>query len=631
MKTLLGLLLVTLTCGLARAGQPPPDERAAAYYAAHKGFFRFATPADLPKDLEWKNGDDQKEFADPAAVRGGVLRQFLAGTPPTLRRVGPNANHGFRGELYDSNDFGLLASHPDTDEPIPALATSWALSKDGLTAYFRLDPAARFTDGQPVTADDFFFTFYFHRSPWANAEWYADYYTKEFGGITKYDDLTIAVHAPRRRPRPLDWLGGLSPTPRGFFRDFGPNYEKLYNDRFQPTTGPYYVAADGFQRDKQLELTRVRDWWGDHRKFYRHRYNPDTIRYTVIREVDSAYESLLAGELDFMAIGMPRYWYGTNDKEAYRRGFLTKVQFFNDIPRPPYGLYINTMRPLLSDRDVRVGLQHATDFQRVIDGFYRGDYERLNQFCEGLGRYTDESVRARRYSPELARAAFARAGFVRSGPDGILVNAIGERLSFRLTFDNGDRRKCLATLVESARRCGLEYRPETLERTTMYRKVMEKNHDIVFWAWSASGRLPSLWESHHSANAYDALPDGRRAPKRQTNNITGIANPELDRLIDRFRTSTDEQEMIGLAHAAQRLIHEEADFIPGFRVPGYRLAHWGWVRFPAWFDVRSAEDPGSYGLFWLDTARREKDLADFRAGVTRGEPRTMIMDQWRTR
>ena len=149
MKTLLRLLLVTLTCGLARAGQPPPDERAAAFYAQHKDFFRFATPADLPKDLEWKNGDDQKEFADPAAVRGGVLRQFLAGTPPTLRRVGPNANHGFRGELYDSNDFGLLASHPDTDEPIPALATSWALSKDGLTARARITAGLMNEEGFP--------------------------------------------------------------------------------------------------------------------------------------------------------------------------------------------------------------------------------------------------------------------------------------------------------------------------------------------------------------------------------------------------------------------------------------------------------------------------------------------------
>ena len=626
MRFLLALLCLV---GIARA-ETYQDPKAKAFYEAHPDFFRFAKPADLPKDLVWKDGSEQKEFADPRAVRGGVLRQFMASTPPTLRRVGPNANNGFRGELYDNNDFGLLAGHPNTDEAIPALAISWAMSADGLTAYFRLDPNAKFTDGQPITADDYFFTFYFHRSPWAKADWYADHYTREWGGVTKFDDHTIAVKAPRKRPYQLELLGGLRPTPRQFFKDFGPNYEKAYNDRFQPTTGPYYVKPEDFVREKSLTLTRVADWWGDRRRYYRHRFNPDAIHYGVIRDLDSAYNSMLAGEIDFMPIMMPRYWYGTNEKKAYQHGYLTKAQFFNDIPRPPYGLYLNTQRPMLSDVNVRVGLQHATDFQRVIDGFYRGDYERLQQFSEGLGKFTDPSLRVRRYSPELARAAFAKAGFTREGPDGILTNAAGERLSFRLTFDTSDRRKYLATLVESARRCGVELRPETLEHTTMYRKVMEKNHDIVFWAWSVSSRLPQLWESHHSENAVEVLADGRKVPKRQTNNITGVDDPELSKLIDRFRDATEEDEMIRLSFAMQRRIHDLADFIPGFRVPGYRIAHWNWVKFPEGFDVRAAEDPGQYGLFWLDPAQREADLKDFREGKVRGAPKTVIEDRWRT-
>ena len=626
MKALFAFLFVLTTA----SAQTFEDPKAAAYFAEHKDFFHYATPADLPKDLVWHDGSEQKEFADSRAVRGGTLRQFTAGTPPTLRRVGPNANNNFRGELYDNNDFGLLSSHPNTDEPIPALATSWAMSPDGMTAYFRLDPKAQFTDGQPITADDYFYAFYFHRSPWAKADWYADFYTREWGGITKYGAHTIAIKAPRKRPYQLEQLGELRPLPRNFFKDFGPNYEKLYNDRFQPTTGAYFVGPTGFQREKSVTLTRVQDWWGDHRKFYRHRYNPDVIEHGVIRDPEIAYASMLAGEIDFMPIMMPRYWYGTNEKKAYQNGFLTKAQFFNDIPRPPYGLYLNTQKPLLADLDVRVGLQHATDFQRVIDGFYRGDYARLNQFSEGLGKFTDPSIRPRRYSPELARAAFAKAGFTQVGPDGILMNAAGERLSFRLTFDTSDRRKYLATLVESARRCGVEYRPETLEHTTMYRKVMEKNHDIVFWAWSVSGRIPALWESHHTDNAVEKLADGRKVPKRQTNNITGIDDPALSKLIDQFRNATEEDEMIKLSFRMQHRIHDLADFIPGFKVPGYRIAHWGWVKFPEGFDVRSAEDPGQYGLFWLDPRQREVDLKDFLDGKVRGAPKTVIEDRWRT-
>ena len=628
MKTLFALL-VTCLAFTSVSAETFRDPRAAEFYKQHPEFFHFAQASDLPKDLDWKDGAEQQEFADPRAIRGGTLHQMVITTPPTLRRVGANANNGFRADLYENNDLGLLASHPNTDEPIPGLALRWALSKDGLTAYFKLDPNARFTDGQPVTADDFFYSFYFFRSPWADAEWYADFYTKEFGGITRYDDHTIAVHAPRLRPRQLEWLGDLRPTPREFFKDFGPDYLKRYNDRQQPTTGAYYVPADGFRRNQSITLQRVPRWWAEERRFYRYRFNPDAIQHLVIREMDNAYESLMAGELDFMLIGLPRFWYGANEKPAYQLGYLTKVQFYNDIPRPPYGLYINTQKPGLDDRNVRVGLQHATDFQRVIDGFYRGDFERLNQFSEGLGQYTDPSIRARRYSPELARAAFAQAGFTTVGSDGILMNAAGRRLSFRLTFDSTDRRKMLATLIESARRCGVEYIPETLEHTTMYRKVMEKNHEICFWAWSVSSRVPAFWESHHSDNALEKLPDGRRVPKRQTNNITGIDNPELSKLIDEFRVATKEDDMVRLSFRIQNIMHADADFIPGWRVPGYRVGHWNWVKFPESFDVRGGDEPLTYGLYWLDPAEREKSLAAFRAGQKRGEPKSVVHDKYR--
>ena len=631
-RLLAALLLLAAVAGAApmRPEEVHADPKAAAFYASKPAFFRFARPEDLPKDLVWKDGSEEPEFADPKAVRGGTLRMMLRTSPPVLRRVGPNSNNGFRGYAYDANDLNLIGAHPNTLRPIPALATHWALSPDGMTAYFRLDPEARFTDGQPVRADDFLYTFYFHLSPWIQAPWYSDFYGREFAGITKYDDLTIAVHAPRRRPDPLYWLGGLGPTPRHFFKDFGPDYVTAYAQRFQPTTGAYHLDPADFQRDQQVTFRRVAKWWGDDRRFYRHRFNPEAVEFRIVREVDKAHQMFLQGEFDLQPVGTPRYWYGLNELPAYQLGYVAKVQFYNEIPRPPYGVYLNSLRAPLDNRDVRLGVQHSLDFGRVIDTFYRGDYDRLNQFSEGFGDFTDPSIKARPYSPRLAREAFARAGYDRAGPDGILVNRDGRRLSLLLTMDDSDRRKFLATLVESARRCGLELRTEALEQTTQYRKVMEKRHDMAFWAWSATGKWPELWQSHHSDNAVERTPDGRVLPKRQTNNLTGTALPELDALIDRFRASEDEAEMRALSHRAQRIIHEDAAFVPAFRVPGYRIAHWPWLRFPADFDVRGSDEPYVSGLFWLDPAGREATLADFRAGKRRGPPVNATFDRWRT-
>ena len=59
------------------------------------------------------------------------------------------------------------------------------------------------------------------------------------------------------------------------------------------------------------------------------------------------------------------------------------------------------------------------------------------------------------------------------------------------------------------------------------------------------------------------------------------------------------------------------------------MGHWGWVKFPAGFDVRSADEPLTYGLFWLDPAQRERELKEFRAGETKGPPRSVIEDAFR--
>jgi microcin C transport system substrate-binding protein len=167
---------------------------------------------------------------------------------------------------------------------------------------------------------------------------------------------------------------------------------------------------------------------------------------------------------------------------------------------------------------------------------------------------------------------------------------------------------------------------------------MEKNHELCFWAWSTTGLQPELWQSHHGANAVDKLSDGALIPKRQTNNITGTHIPELSDLIDQFRVSTNQTEMIDLTFRAQKIIHDEASFIPGFCVPSYRLGHWSWLKFPADFDVRTSDDPLGGGLFWIDPVEKKRvqnilSRPQWFQSLTeeqKSPPSTLIYDQWRT-
>ena len=102
----------------------------------------------------WQTSADYDLIGDPRAVKGGVFREEQPGFPGTLRIYGPEANTILNGMIQTQVYETLLFVHPTTLEFIPVLATHWQISPDKLTYRFRINPNARFSDGQPVTADD---------------------------------------------------------------------------------------------------------------------------------------------------------------------------------------------------------------------------------------------------------------------------------------------------------------------------------------------------------------------------------------------------------------------------------------------------------------------------------------------
>ena len=135
-----------------------------AYYAANPEFFSFKTPADLPADLEWEDGSHLPEIGSPNAKKGGTQYRTLQDFPRTLRTAGPDSNGSFRPFILDDTWVRLAHIHPDTFEYYPGTASAWAIDQEARTVYVKMDPAARWNDGMPVTADDFLFMFFFYQS-----------------------------------------------------------------------------------------------------------------------------------------------------------------------------------------------------------------------------------------------------------------------------------------------------------------------------------------------------------------------------------------------------------------------------------------------------------------------------------
>lgn len=609
-------------------------------------FFQFKTPDDVPANLEWKDGMELPDIGSPEAIKGGTYYSALQDYPRTLRIVGPDSNGSFRPYLLDDVMLQFAHRHPNVTEIgpdghyyFPGIAKEWAIDKDSRTVYVRINPLARWSDGEPITSDDMLFTFFMFHQPYIRAPWYNDYYVEWYEGITKYDDLTFSVTVAKKKPDLNARVLELRPLPEHFYQELGDDYVDRYQWRFVPTSGAYVVKEEDIRKGRSIALTRLEDWWAKDNKFLRNRFNYNKLHFTVIRDVPKMFETFLKGEIYGTGlVNLPEYWYEKlpNDDPKVAHGYIKKMTFFNEVPRPTYGLWMNQDHELLSHRDIRVGVNYATNFERVIQEYFRGDYVRMRTTADGYGDFTHPTIQARPFNVTKALEHFAQAGFKERGDDGILVDGNGRRLAITLSTGYPHFQDMLTILKEEALKAGLDFNLQVLDGTTGWKMVQEKKHEIHFSAFNVSPEMyPRYWETYHSSNAYDVpfLPDGvtpnpQRKLKVQTNNLQSIADPKLDALINQYRRSDDAEEMRRLAFTMEEILYEDASFCPGFVRPFFRSAVWRWVRYPDDYNVKLARSGGEYFLGWIDPEEMERTKTAMRNGESFGSG-VEVYDQYR--
>ncbi|MER0459704.1 extracellular solute-binding protein [Aeromonas caviae] len=573
----------------------------------------FGWSATLPADLKWESNDTDPVYADPEAKRGGTFRDFMSSFPLTLRKYGPDSNGGFAAYVRETN-LPLLSTHPVTRNPIPMLANQWAFGADNKTLYFRINPKARWSDGQPVTADDWVFTLKMMRSKEINDPWYNNYYSTQISEVTKFDDHTLAITSGTEKSRE-DLLEALPFTPEPSHAiKLTANWVKEYNWKVLPVTGPYQIGE--LKKGKSVTFDRVKDWWGNDERYFQHRFNPDRIEIKVLRDQNIAWQHFLRGELDTFPLVMPNWWHDKSKTAEFEKGYIERLWFYNQTPQPPMGLYLNTADPLLSNLDVRLGIQHALALDKMIATLLRGDYQRLNTYGSGQGDFTNTDLKARPFDPALAREFFAKAGFTKTGPDGILRNDKGQPLSLSITYTTAEHAQRLTLLREEAKKAGLNLELNLMDASAGFKSMLEKKHQSAWMAWSG-GRYPAYWEHFHRVNAN----------KPQTNNIMNIDDDRISALVEQYDKAFDFSKKADLSRQIQQRLYELASFVPAYQVPYTRAGAWRWVRLPKvpatpqsdllYWPLDGSNSGYSFGgLLWIDEAAKAQTRAAIKGGQT---------------
>jgi microcin C transport system substrate-binding protein len=502
----------------------------------------------------------------------------------------------------------LVSLHPNQETWLPILATHWAFDPDGRTVYYRLNPAARWSDQQALKASDFTFTLDFMRSPHIQSPWHNEYYTKTIESIEVFQEKNGSeVLAIRLAQSTLDrlFMTNIKPMPRHFYGRLDASFVTQYNWKIPPNLGPYILTD--LEMGKRVTFKRKKDWWAKDLPYFRHRFNVDTVSLKVVKDTQIAFEYFKAGELDILHLTNPDLWKKGSADDVFSQGYAHKLQAYNDVPRSDYALVLNSNYEPFQDIRVRRAFAHAMNVDRVINELLKDGYQRLQGISQGYGAYTAAGIKARPFDLAKADELFKQAGWHKRNAQGIRVKD-GKALSATISYGQSNMTPRLVILQEDARKAGIELKLQQMDPALAFRSFRDKTHQIAFVAWSIAYR-PEYRSRFHSSFAH----------KPQSSNYSNTASQVLDQLIEEYEHASDDRKRIEKAHAIQNFVFEDSSYITLFEVPYYRLAYWSWIQFPEIPGTKSTDGLSFFasatgGLFWIDGDRQKLVMAARKQG-----------------
>jgi oligopeptide transport system substrate-binding protein len=508
-------------------------------------------------------------LATGAMAEPRVLHRSAAADPPSLD---PNLGSGTLAAPILSDLVEGLVTRDGQSRPMPGAASGWSTSEDGLTWTFTLREGLRWSDGVPLTAEDFVYSF--RRllnpetaSPAAGLFLLIENAPAVFRGQAPVESLGVSAPDPLtlvlRLEHPAPWLTQLLantqavPVPRHAIEQHGRDWTRAGR---MVGNGPFRLA----ERVPQSHLRLVRN------EYYREAAGValDEVWWHPTQDLGTSFRRFRAGELDVL-LNVPADqlgWIQQNLPDALHTGPI----------KATWLLLLNPARPPLDDPRVREALYLAVDREALAYSVLRTgvrpawtlvapDFADYPEVAMPAGALTQEQRQSR------ARELLAAAGY---GP--------GRPLLLPVIYDTQEEnRQILVAVAAMWRAIGVQAELTNLEFSALLRQTRTGDFTV------ARSQAFALFD-----DPYAFLQQFRTS---SPTNWMRYQNPAYDALLEQSNASDDPARRGELLAGAEAALLADMPLIPVYHYVGKVLVSprvQGWYNAPLgttpsrWLSVR---------------------------------------------
>lgn len=493
------------------------------------------------------------DTAQEGAVDGGEMRWFLI-NPSSIEPFNAEENQGI--QVMNCTHDTLTAYDWKTGSLQPLACESYEVNDDATQFTFHLRKDAKFHNGNPVTAQDFKYSW--ERMCKAEFEPQPSSLGYKFNmivgakemqtgkgtelGIECPDDFTLVVNLTQ----PFSDFDGqvadfaTAPVPA----NSTDNADDFQTFRSHPVgNGPFKLDDDGWVDGQYIRVVRNDDYWGE-------KPHLDSVLFVIYKDDQTAYTDFQAGNLDFTQLPSGQFTaaiatYG----EAEADGYLANPgkQVFDGDETSIYYLLLNNEDEQMSNKDLRIAISYAIDRQAICDTVLQGTKSPASDMlAPGIPGHKENGWDHCPASGDKEKAAeyFDKAGYPLEGDR--------RNLTIKLsTNSNTDNNNIMSMIQADLDACGVDATIDQMEWASYLEAMLAGNYQAGRMGWTVQVPAPYMVLQ---PLFYTGSGD----------NKARYSNPDFDKLIDEAGAIADPNERTAKYEEADAKLAEDFPLVPLF-------------------------------------------------------------------